>query len=132
MKKYMLDTNIVAYLLKQNPKVVNMVTSVPMASLCISSITEGEILFGLAKKPEAKKLHSAVNEFFKRVDTLSWNSDVAKVYGTLRADMEKSGKVVASLDLLIAAHALAEGVILVTNDHVFRSIPGLSIEDWSF
>jgi tRNA(fMet)-specific endonuclease VapC len=131
MKQYMLDTNIVRQLVKAHPVVVRHVVAAPLASLCISSITEGELLFGLAKRPEAKRLHAAVKELLRRVDVLPWDSTVAERYGTIRADLERHGKTLAPLDLLIAAHALGADATLVTNDRAFRQVVGLQLEDWT-
>jgi tRNA(fMet)-specific endonuclease VapC len=131
MKRYMLDTNTVSHLIKQHPVMAKRVQSVSMASLCISSITEGELLFGLAKRPEAKKLHAVVREFLLRVDVLPWDSEVAECYGTVRADMERQGKLLGPLDLLIATHALDVGSILVTNDRAFCQVANLHVEDWT-
>lgn len=77
MTRYMLDTNTVSYLIKKHPVVSKCVMDVPMTSLCISSITEGELLFGLAKRPDAKRLHMVVSEFLLRVDVLPWDSNAA-------------------------------------------------------
>lgn len=131
MKRIMLDTNMVSHLLKEHPAVVRRVVGSPMAALCISAITAGEMLFGLAKRPDAKRLHLAVGEFLRRVDALPWDSDVAERYGTVRANMERQGKVLAPLDLLIATHALSIGAVLVTNDKAFEQVPGLTIENWT-
>ncbi|MGA8513343.1 MAG: PIN domain-containing protein, partial [Burkholderiaceae bacterium] len=65
------------------------------------------------------------------VDSLPWNSSVTQDYATVRAKMKKQGKSLAPLDLLIAAHALSVGAILVTNDHAFAQVPGLQLEDWT-
>ena len=131
MTRYMLDTNTVSHLLKGHPKVVRRVVAASMASLNISAITEGEMLFGLAKRPDAKRLHAAVWEFLRCVDVLPWDSAVAKQYGTLRADLERQGKLLAPLDLLIATHALDVGAVLVTNDKAFGRVPGLLVKDWT-
>lgn len=130
MKRYMLDTNTVSHLLREHPAVARRVVAVPMASLCISAITEGELLFGLAKRPTAKRLHVAVREFLRRVDVLPWESSTAERYGVVRADMARRGKVLAPLDLLIAAHALSVGAVLVTNDRAFSQMADLHVEDW--
>ena len=129
MKRYLLDTNTVSHLVKGHPAIARRVVAVSMASLCISAITEAELLFGLAKRPDAKRLHLLVKEFLRRVDVLPWDSSIAKYYGTVRADMERQGKVLALLDLLIATHALSISAVLVTNDRAFCQIADLSIED---
>ena len=92
MKRYMLDTNTVSHLLKGHPAVARRLVAVPMTSLCISAITEGELLFGLAKRPAAKQLHLAVREFIRRIDVLPWDSAAAEHYGTVRANMAGQGK----------------------------------------
>ena len=131
MKHYMLDTNTVSHLIKGHSAVMRRVVAVPMASLCFSAITKGELLFGLAKRPDAKRLHNAVQELLRRVDVLPWDSVIAEHYGTVRATMERQGKILAPLDLLIAAHALSVDAVLVTNDQSFGQLNHLHIEDWS-
>lgn len=127
----MLDTNMVSHLLREHPTVVLRVMSVPMSSLCISAITEGELSFGLQKRPEATRLRRAVAEFLARVDSKPWDSTVAQRYGTLRAELESSGKSLSPLDLQIAAHAQALNAILVTNDLAFTHVSNLQIENWT-
>lgn len=129
--RYMLDTNMVSHFIKGVNHVRHNVVSVPMSELGISAITEGELLFGLAKKPNAKQLSLVVHEFLIRVDVLPWDSAAAACYGALRAEMQKKGKVLGNLDLLIAAHALALGLILITNDRAFSQVEALKIEDWT-
>ncbi len=131
MKRYMLDTNTVSYLIKAHPVVARRVAAVPIASVCVSVITQAELLYGLAKRPDARRLHLVVREFLRCADVLSWDSAIGERYGTMRADMERRGKTLASLDLLIAAHALDVGAVLVTNDQAFGQVAGLAVEDWS-
>jgi len=131
MTRYMLDTNTVSHFIREHPAVVRRVLAVPMAAVCISSITEGELLFGLARRPEAKRLHTAVREFLRRVDVLPWDSDVAERYGGTRAALEQQGKTLGPLDLLIASHGLHAGAVLVTNDRAFAQVDGLRVEDWT-
>src|SRR5271156_4248605 len=115
----MLDTNTISQLIRAHPAVSRRVRGTPMASICMSAITQGELLFGLAKRPAATRLHLAVREFLRRVDALPWDSTAAERYGPLRAATARLGKVLAPLDLLIAAHALSLGAVLVTNDRAF-------------
>jgi len=131
MKCYMLDTNIVSYLCKAHPIVTRRVIEAPISSVCISAITEGELLYGLAKRPEAKQLHQVVREFLRRVDVFPWDSSAAECYGAVRAEMSRKGKIIAPLDLLIATHALTIDATLVTNDQALAQITNLCTEDWS-
>ena len=131
MKRYMLDTNMVSRLIKSHPSVSQRVTETPMSALCISVITGGELMFGLAKAPDAKRLHQAVKEFLRRVDVLPWDSAVMERYGSVRAAMEKQGRTLGPLDMLIAAHALETDSVLVTNDAAFGCVAGLTVEDWT-
>jgi len=127
----MLDTNAVSEAIKGNAATIERVVDVPMTSICISVITEAELLFGLAQRPEATKLARRIHEFLKRVTILPLDCTVAALYGPLRARLHKRGKAIIGLDLLIAAHALTANAILVTNDAAFRHVDGLQVEDWS-
>lgn len=127
----MLDTNTVSHLLKKHPAVASRVVAVPITSLCISAITQGELLFGLAKRPDAAALHAAVREFLRRVDVLPWDAGTSEFYGPARAATQREGKVLAPMDLLIGAHALSIDAVLVTNDRAFAQLSGLTVEDWT-
>jgi tRNA(fMet)-specific endonuclease VapC len=131
MKRYMLDTNIVSQLLRQHPLVVSHVVTIPMQALCISAITEAELLFGLAKRPDNKKLQLAVQELLRRVESIPWDSTAAQKYGQLRASIERLGKGLSNLDLLIASHAASINATLVTNDRAISQVPQLAIENWT-
>ena len=129
--EYMLDTNIISHLIREQPNVKQHLLSVPMESICISAVTEGELLFGLAKRPEAKRLHLLIRELLKRVEVLPWDTSVTERYGMMKAQMESKGKILSPLDLLIAGHALSVGAVLVTNDKAFNLVDGLHVEDWT-
>jgi tRNA(fMet)-specific endonuclease VapC len=130
--RYLLDTNTARYVIKGNfPRVRERLLKVPMAEVGISVVTEAELRFGVARKPEAVKLRTAVEEFLLRVEVLPWDSAAAEQYAEVRADLERTGKPMGNMDLMIAAHALAAQVVLVTHDHVFRRIKRLKIEDWT-
>ncbi len=131
MTRYLLDTHIVSHLIKGHPEVLRRVVSVQMSDQFISAITEGELAYGLAKRPDAKRLHLAVEELLKRVDVLPWDRKAAASYGQLRARMEQDGLTLPPLDLLIAGHALSEAMTLVSNDRAFAKVPGLAVEDWT-
>lgn len=131
MKRFMLDTNTVSFLIRGDDEVTRRMLAAPMSALSISAITAGELFYGLARRPEAKRLHRVVQEFVRRVDVLPWDNDIAESYGNLRADLERDGKTLAPLDLQIAAHALHAGAVLVTNDRAFGQVAGLQVEDWT-
>jgi tRNA(fMet)-specific endonuclease VapC len=129
---YLLDTNIVSYVIKGRPiRVRERLMTIPMEQLSISVITEAELLFGVARHPEATRLTLGVHEFLIRMRVLPWNSDAARSYADLRAELELKGITMGNLDLMIAAQALAENAILVSNDRAFRRIKRLQIEDWT-
>jgi tRNA(fMet)-specific endonuclease VapC len=130
MKQLMLDTNTVSHLLRGHPSVIKNLSAVPMTSVCISSITEAELLYGLAKRPSAERLAGIVTVFLKTIDILPWGSQAAQAYGPSRAAGEKRGKCLGTLDGLIAAHSLSLGMTLVTSDKAFRSVEGLEVQDW--
>jgi tRNA(fMet)-specific endonuclease VapC len=130
--RYLLDTNTASYIIKgNNPLVDRRLAKAPMAQLAISAVTEGELRFGAARLPQAKRLHNLIEVFLLSVEALPWDSDAARHYGELRATQEAQGRPMGNLDLMIGAHALALGAILVTNDHAFRWIKGLKVEDWT-
>ena len=131
MTRYMLDTNTVSHLLKRHAAVTRRVVAVPITSVCISAITQGELLFGLARRPDATALHDAVREFLRRVDVLPWDAATSEVYGPARAAAQREGRVLAPMDLLIGSHALSVDAVLVTNDRAFAQLSGLAVEDWT-
>ncbi|WP_197709698.1 type II toxin-antitoxin system VapC family toxin [Enterobacter hormaechei] len=127
---HMLDTNIVSHLVRQHPEVVNRYSQITPEKMCISSVTEAELLYGVAKK-QNNKLHETIMEFLKTITVCAWDSEAAATYGELRAAMEKKGKVMGDLDQLIAAHAISRGTTIVTNDHAFGMVQDLTVEDWT-
>ena len=130
--RYLLDTNIGSYVIKGNfPIVRRRLLRVPMSEVGISVVTEAELRFGVARLPQVAKLGIAVEEFLLRVEVLPWDSEAAQHYARIRALLESEGQPMGNFDMMIAAHALAAGTILVTNDRAFRRVKGLRIEDWS-
>lgn len=128
---YMLDTNAVSHAVKVHPLIAQRVLEASMASLCVSAVTAGELWFGLARRPENRRLGVLVTEFLRRVDVLPWDRSAAERYGVLRSEMERAGRPLGSLDLLIAAHALDVGAVLVTSDRAMTRLSGLQVEDWT-
>lgn len=129
--RYMLDTNIVGYLMRGHPDVRRKLASVEPSHICISAITEAELRYGLAKNPEQPRLRERLVKFFSDVESLPWDSSVTASYANLRAAMERRAKSLGRMDMLIAAHAAAVGAILVTTDRAFQFTEHLTLEDWT-
>ena len=131
VQRYMLDTNMASYIIRgPTSALAARLIEIAMAQLCISSITQGELLYGLARKPNGNNLQTAVREFLMRIDVLPWDSAAATRYSILRAALEFRGMPLGNLDTLIAAHALAADAILVTHDQAFARVPALVVESW--
>jgi tRNA(fMet)-specific endonuclease VapC len=130
--RYLLDTNTASYIIKGNvPRVRERLLKTPMSQVLISAVTEAELLNGAARKREAVRLKTAIDEFLLRVDSLPWDTNAARRYADLRATLETSGIPMGNLDMMIAAHALAVEAVLVTNECSFRRLTHLKIEDWT-
>ncbi len=132
MNRFLLDTNIASYLISGRfPALRDHVSRVPMSHLCVSAVTEGELRFGVTRRPDSPRLALLVDEFLLRVPVLPWDSSAARYYGQLRASLERQGKLLGNLDLMIAAHAGSAGAVLVTHDRAFSRISGLKTVDWT-
>ena len=131
---YMLDTNTVSYIVKgKSPAARARLAGLGADdSACISIVTEFELEFGLAKNPNAEDLRHALHWFLARMKVLPLGSTEARTYGQLRVKQETAGRPLQSMDMLIAAHAIAVGAILVTRDAVFSHVPDLvGRENWA-
>lgn len=130
---YLLDTNIASDAIKGNPvRVRDRLVLMPMNAVAISAVTQGELIYGLAKRGNPAALGALIHEFLIRIEVLPWTSAVANTYGTLRADCAMRGVSLGALDMMIAAQALASGAVLVTRDQAFSRVKsGLSVEDWT-
>ena len=130
----MLDTNTAIYAIKGNfPEVRQRLADLPVDRIVVSVVTQAELFHGLARKGYPAALTSLIREFLRHVRVLPWDSRAAAAYGDLRASCAASGVTLGTLDMLIAAHAVAEKSILVTHDQAFRRVPGgiLVVEDWT-
>ena len=129
--RYLLDTNAASYLINKKSLAMDRhLARVLVAELGISAVTEGELRYGAAMKGSTP-LQTAVENFLLTVTILPWDSAVAREYGTLRSELEREGRLLGSLDAMIAAHAIALGVVLVTADRAFARIKSLRTEDWT-
>jgi tRNA(fMet)-specific endonuclease VapC len=132
--RYLLDTNTVAYILNGRSRIARkrLESLSDDDAICISAITEAEIRYGLAKKPNATRLHEAVDDFLGAIEILPWDSDCARLYGEMRENLSSSGRTLSAMDLLIAAHAASVEATLVTSDKAFRFVKDyVGIVDWA-
>lgn len=130
MAIYLLDTNTISLLLRGNPGVAKRLQKRPLSEVCLSAVTQGELMFGLARRPQAVVLHQAVKAFIQRVHVLPWDSACAVLYGQERAKLQSKGLSLSALDMMIAAHAKAIDAVLVTNDQSMLNLPGWKTQDW--
>jgi len=128
----LLDTSVASYIIKGNtPSIDRWLARVPVADVFISAVTEAELRYGVARLPDATRIETLVEDFLLTVTILPWDSEAAKQYGRLRATLEREGRPMGNLDMMIAAHALAAGAVLVTNDRAFTRIKNLKLADWT-
>lgn len=131
--KFMLDTNICIYIIKQKPaKVIKRLQSVSISDICLSSITLSELEYGVEKSQKKKQNRLALFQFLVPFEILPYDEMAAQHYGIIRSKLEKMGQPLGALDMLIAAHARSLNLILVTNNvKEFQRVPGLRIENWA-
>ncbi|MBI4844140.1 MAG: type II toxin-antitoxin system VapC family toxin [Nitrospirae bacterium] len=131
--KFMLDTNACIYIIKQKPpKVLKHFKAYPVGEIGISSITLAELMFGVRKSQYIQKNREALEEFILPLEIADFDEKAAKIYGEIRAALQKSGNPIGSMDMLIGAHALSLGLTLVTNNtKEFRKIKHLKVMDWA-
>ena len=131
--KYMLDTNICIYAIKNKPPIVikNFLKHDP-DDMCISSITYAELMHGVEKSQAVEKNRVAITLFLSSISILAFDSSAAEEYGKVRANLEKKGTPIGPMDMLIASHARSEGFVLVTNNtREFFRVEDLEVEDWT-
>ena len=130
--KYLLDTNICIYIIKKRPpRVLHKLTEMDISDVGISSITLSELEYGVEKSRFPQRNRIALLEFLSPIEIYNYDDLAAKEYGIIRAKLEKKGTIIGSLDMLIAAHAISMGSILITNnENEFKKVHGLKVENW--
>jgi tRNA(fMet)-specific endonuclease VapC len=125
---YLLDTNMVTYIVRDRSPAASarLLALKDDQVAAVSVITEAEIRYGLARKPEATALKSLMDGFLGSIQVLPWGRNEADAYGRIKARLERSGISLGNMDMMIAAHAIAAGAILVTNDKAFAQVEELS------
>ena len=133
MIKLMLDTNMCIYIIKQKPKkVIDNFRRLSFSEVGISSIVLSELEYGVEKSTKPTQNRLALTQFLAPLEILPYDSIAAFYYGKIRAQLQKMGTPIGSLDMLIAAHTLSVGCSLVTNNESeFQSVPRLKILNWA-
>nr|WP_315183147.1 type II toxin-antitoxin system VapC family toxin [uncultured Albidiferax sp.] len=130
---YLLDTNILSYFLKGiQPRLTQRVAQTLQAQDgAISAITRAEMRYGQALMATDDKRRRGIDLLLGQLPTLAWTAAAADRYGDIQSQFRKRGTPIGELDTQIAAHALAENLVLVThNTRHFERVPGLTMEDW--
>ena len=131
MLRYLLDTNIVIYVLKRRPVEVLSTFNANASRMAMSSITLAELLHGAEKSSRVSENLAAIEDFCSRLQVLPYGPKAAQHYGAIRAALEKLGQPIGVNDMHIAAHARSEGLVLVTNNMgEFARVPALEVENW--
>lgn len=131
MLKYLLDTNIVIYVVKRRPLEVLAKFNENAGRMAISSITLSELYHGAEKSAKVAQNLEAIEEFASLLEVLPYTPKASQHYGAIRSTLEKAGQPIGVNDLHIAAHARSEGLVVVTNNlSEFDRVPGLMLENW--
>ena len=131
MLRYLLDTNLVIYVLKRRPIEVLAVFNQHASRMAISAITLAELFHEAEKSARPSDNLLAIEDFCSRLEVLPYGAKASQHYGVIRAGLEKAGQPVGINDLHIAAHARSEGLVVVTNNvGEFARVPALQVENW--
>lgn len=132
MLKYMLDTNICIFTVKNRPTHMREVFNRHHGQMCISAVSLMELIYGAEKSASPERNLAVVEGFVARLDVLPYDEIAASHTGQLRAELAKSGTPIGPYDQMIAGHARSRGLIIVTNNRgEFERVPGLRVEDWA-
>lgn len=130
--KYLIDTNICIYIMNNHPpEVLNRFKRVGVGDVGISSITVSELYYGACKSTKIRQSIKRLEEFLYPFEILTYDENASREYGKIRSHLEKKGQVIGPLDMLIAAHALSNNLIVITNNSKeFKRIDSLQVENW--
>lgn len=132
MLKYLLDTNIIIYTIKNRPASVRENFKRHAGQMAVSTVTLGELIFGAERSSQPERNLADVEGLAARLSVLAFDEQAAAHFGQVRAELYRAGTPIGPYDMMIAGHARAEGLILVTNNvREFKRVSGLRIEDWA-
>ncbi len=129
----MLDTDIASYIIKKRSAAIETKLAAILPSMvCVSVMTRAELLYGLKRLPPNHRLHLAVRQFLKIVRVLPWDIEASDWYADIRYQLVSTGQTIGEMDMMIAAHSLSVGAVLVTNNtrHYERIAAPLILENW--
>lgn len=131
MIKYLLDTNIVIYIIKNRPKEVREAFKKHQGQMAISTVSVGELTFGAERSEQSERNQADIDGMLARLDVFNFDEKAAAHFGQIRAELYNQGKPIGPYDMMIAGHARSQGLILVTNNvKEFERVPGLRVENW--
>ena len=132
MTRYMLDTDMCSYIIKERPvSVLQHFQELNMESICISIVSYAELMYGVERSSSKRINHSVIRDFTRYLDVISWDIGAADEYAVLRTDLEAKGTPIGAMDMMIAAHSKSINSVLVTNNQKhFTKVHGLKIENW--
>jgi len=132
MKRYMLDTDMCSYIIKEHPESVHQrFQKLAMEQLCISVITYAELVYGVERSSSKRVNRPIIEDFARHLDVVDWDTEAADHYGVIRAELEAAGTPIGAMDMMISAHAKSLKAVLVTNNQKhFTKVKGLKIENW--
>jgi len=132
MLKYMLDTNIIIYTLKNRPAQVRKLFKQHEGQMCISVVTLGELIFGAEKSQQVERNLADIEAMTARLEVMPLDKKAAHHFGQIRAELNRQGEPIGPYDMMIAGHARSCGLQLVTNNmKEFSRVPGLLLENWT-
>ena len=133
MKRYMLDTDMCSYIIKEHPESVRQrFQTLAMEQLCISVVTYAELIYGVERSSSKRVNRPIIEDFVRHLDVMDWDTEAADQYGVIRAELEAAGTPIGAMDMMIAAHAKSIKAVLVTNNQKhFTKVRGLKIDNWT-
>jgi tRNA(fMet)-specific endonuclease VapC len=131
---HMLDTDMASYIIKgRSAAIASKLGAIPPAMVCMSVMTRAELMYGLKRLPPDHRLHIAVKRFLYIVRALPWDAEAADYYAEIRHQLVATGQPIGEMDMMIAAHSLAAGAVLVSNNirHYERIKAPLILSNWN-
>jgi tRNA(fMet)-specific endonuclease VapC len=133
--KYVLDTNVVSLLMKGDPNAIERLKAVSRADVCMPQPVVAEIAYGIQRLSRSKRKDALASRFEllkSEIRRVAWSDEVSEAFGGIKSGLERKGERIEDFDAAVAAHALAEGCVLVTaNPKHMKRVPALQVEDWS-